>query len=371
MPSSKPLILILSLLSLNYGLVVTAQFELPGQDTGEKDRTDMEDIPLEEPEGILSFVDMLPNDPQDVPECIGEAGGEGLHATAQCVPNTEVVDVSRFEDCEGELATCADRYAYPVAYITETQGETVEEEIDEAWEQYIDNTIETGNDRVNANPKCYVPLSVCPGIIRWDCVAERYAETVATSLSEHQLTYWEAVHESLLTNTPQALWWKDPLPELGAVISPVTALTPNPNVYQQLLEQPEDSTYYLGPPIFPNLPVPNLPGAIEEPNPGLYEKELRKYDLELASLLEYQQFGYSGFFITHGDFQLQTFFKVLSGPYLWVWCLTPTIIPVPIPLPVPVPIVIPAVPKAFNKWDAIPEGYPLPWVQGDPIWIGQ
>lgn len=364
---SKLLVLIFILLLPQSFFLVAAQFELPGQNE-EKDRTDVDDIPLDEPEGILSFVDMLPTDPEDVPTCIAENVG---HAAAQCTPNTEVVDITRFEGCEGELNTCRDRYAYPVAYITEDTAETVQEEMDDAWEEYIDATIETGNDRLNANPKCYIPLSICPTIIRWDCVAERYAETVKTSLTEHNLEYWKAVHETLLSNTPQALWWTDPFPGAGAVLSPVTALASNPEVYQQLLEEPGDTPYYLAPPLFPNLPVPNLPGDIQQPNPGLYDKEVRKYELELASLLEYQQFGYSGFLITHGDFQFQTFFKTLSGPYLWTWCLTPTVIPVPVPLPIPIPIVIPAVPKAFNTWDAIPEGYPIPWVEGDPLWLGE
>ena len=34
-------------------------------------------------------------------------------------------------------------------------------------------------------------------------------------------------------------------------------------------------------------------------------------------------------------------------------------------------VFIPLVPKAFNTWDAVPEGYPIPHVEGTPLWIGR
>jgi hypothetical protein len=360
--------LIAILLLLQSSFLVGAQFQLPGQDPGEREKTDMDDIPLDEPEGLLSFVDILPN--TNPLECFGEAGLS--QATSECVPNTEVVDVSRFEDCQEDLATCEDRYAYTVPFIPEDSADQIEEDIDEAWETFVDDTIATGNDRVNDNPKCYVPLSFCPAIIRWDCVMERVADTLRISVTEHQPEYWKAVGETLLTHSPLALYWRAPLPTQGAVISPVTALTPNPEVYRQLLDEPADAPYFMGPPLMPNLPVPALPGDIQEPWPGLYDKELRKYGLDLASVAEYQQFGYSSFFITHGELEAKLFFKALSGPYIWTWCLTPTLPPIPVPIPIPIFLVFnPATPRAFTTWDSIPEGYPIPWIKHDPIWLGE
>ena len=346
-----------------------AQFELPSMNPSEHKKTDLDEIPFDDPVGVLSFVDLLPVDPERIPECIG-ASPDGLGR--ECVPNTEVTALEPFRDCEGELATCAQRYAYPVPYIYEDAAETAETEIDAAWETYLDATIDTGNDKLNKVPPCWIPTP-CPPTIDWGCVMQRVAETAEVSLSEHNPTYWKTVHESLVTQMPGALWWQDPFPELGAVISPVTSLDPVPDfeAYRDLIEAPQDTPYYFQPFAFPNLPVPYSPGERQGANPGLYDKELRKYDLELGNVLEYQQFGFSTFFITHGELQTQLFYKLARGPYLYTICLTETPIPLPLPLPVPVPILIPLVPKALTTWDSVPEGYPLPHVKGTPLWIGQ
>jgi len=359
------------LLLLGAVLIPTAfaQFELPSMDDPDHEKTDLDDIPFNDPVGVLSFVDLLPVDLERIGECIG-ASSDGLGR--ECLPNNEVISVEQFNDCEGELATCADRYAYPVPYTPEDSAETVETEIDEAWDTYIDATIDTGNEQLNEGPPCWT-LSVCPPTIDWGCVMKRVAETIKVSLSEHNPNYWKAVHQSLVTNMPGALWWKDPFPELGAVIAPVTTLDPVPDFeqYRDLIEAPQDAPYYYQPFGFPNLPVPHGPGEFEGANPGLYDRELRKYELEIGNVLEYQQFGFSTFFITHGELHNQVFYKVARGPYLYTICLTETPIPIPVPLPVPVPVFIPLVPKAFTTWDSVPEGYPLPHVKGKPLWIGQ
>jgi len=344
-----------------------AQFELPSTNPGEHEKTDLDDIPFDDPVGVLSFVDLLPVDVERIPECIG-ASPDGLGR--ECVPNTEVISVQQFTDCESELATCVQRYAYPVPYTYEDAAETAETEIDEAWETYIDATIDTGNEKLNEAPPCWVPTP-CPPTIDWGCVMQRVAETINVSLTEHNPDYWKSVHESLVTSMPGALWWQDPFPELGAVIAPVTSLDPVPDFegYRDLIETPQDAPYYYQPFAFPNLPVPHGPNERQGANPGLYDKELRKYDLELGNVFEYQQFGFSTFFITHGELQTQMFYKLARGPYLYTICLTETPIPLPLPLPVPVPILIPLVPKALMTWDSVPEGYPLPHVKGTPLWI--
>lgn len=367
-PSSKVVGVLLTL-----GVVIVppalAQFTLPSVDEDEREKTDLDDIPFDNPVGVLSFVDMLPVDLERVPECIG-ASSDGLGR--ECLPNTEVISLEQYRNCEGELATCATRYAYPVPYTTEDQADTVETEIDEAWDAYIDATIDTGNEKLNEAPPCWVP-SPCPPTVDWGCVMQRVADTTQVSLTEHNPTYWEAVHESLVTNMPGALWWKDPFPELGAVIAPIMTLDPVPDFekYRSLVEGPQDLPYYYQPYAFPNLRVPHGPGEIQGSDPGLYDKELRKYTLDIGNMLEYQQFGFSGFFITHGELHSQQFFKLERGPFMWTLCFTESVPPIPVPLPIPVPIFIPLVPKAFTTWDAVPEGYPIPHVKGMPLWIGQ
>jgi hypothetical protein len=351
-PSSKVIRILLSL-----GIIMLpsalSQFELPSVDENEREKTDIDDIPFDDPVGLLSFVDLLPVELERVPECIG-ASSDGLGR--ECLPNTEVISMEQYRNCEGELATCATRYAYPVPYSTEDQGETVETEIDEAWEAYIDATIGTGNEKLNEAPPCWVP-SPCPPTVDWGCVMQRVADTTQVSLTEHNPAYWEAVHESLITHMPGALWWKDPFPELGAVVAPIMTLDPVPDFekYRALVEGPQDLPYYYQPYAFPNL----------------HDKELRKYALDIGNVLEYQQFGFSGFFITRGELHSQVFFELARGPYMWTMCFTETVPPIPVPLPIPVPIFIPLVPKAFTTWDAVPEGYPIPHVKGTPIWIGQ
>ena len=149
-PSSKvvQIFLALGLIMLTAAL---AQFELPSVEEDEREKTDLDDIPFDDPVGVLSFVDMLPVNPERVPECIG-ASSDGLGR--ECLPNTEVIALEPYRECEGELATCATRYGYPVPYSTEDQAETVETEIDEAWEIYIDATIDTGNEKLNEASLC-------------------------------------------------------------------------------------------------------------------------------------------------------------------------------------------------------------------------
>ncbi len=338
-------------------------------DRDEREKTDMDDIPLDDPVGVMSYVDISPVDLERLAQCI-TASSDGLGR--ECLPNSELISLEQFRACEGELATCADRYAYPVPYITEDIAETTQQEIEDAWEVYIDATIDTGNEKINEFPFCWVP-SPCPPTIDWSCVMSRVGETIKVSLSEHNPAYWQAVHESLITNMPGALWWKDPFPELGAVVAPVMTLDPVPNFdkYRSLVEGPGDVPYYFQPNVFPNLPVPHGEGEMRGADPGLYERELRKYRLDIANLLEYQQFGFSGFFITHGELHSQVFYKLARGPYVYTMCLTKTLPPIPVPLPIPVPIFIPLVPKAFNTWDAVPEGYPIPHVKGTPLWVGK
>ena len=76
----------------------------------------MDDIPLDDPVGVMSYVDISPVDLERLAQCI-TASSDGLGR--ECLPNSELISLEQFRACEGELATCAERYAYPVPYITE------------------------------------------------------------------------------------------------------------------------------------------------------------------------------------------------------------------------------------------------------------
>ena len=77
-------------------------------DRDEREKTDMDDIPLDDPAGVLSYVDILPVDAERLGQCVA-ASSDGLGR--ECLPNAEVIALEPFRTCEGELATCRERYA--------------------------------------------------------------------------------------------------------------------------------------------------------------------------------------------------------------------------------------------------------------------
>ena len=57
-------------------------------DRNEREKTDMDDIPLDDPAGVLSYVDILPVDAERLGQCIA-ASSDGLGR--ECLPNAEVI----------------------------------------------------------------------------------------------------------------------------------------------------------------------------------------------------------------------------------------------------------------------------------------
>jgi hypothetical protein len=315
--------------------------------------------------GILSFVDIDPNLTR-LSDCLAS-----VPDPRECVPNVELIHVDAFRACADRgFRDCAE-WAYLAPFIPEATAEAAERDIANAWERYVDRTIDEINREINhLFLPCWIP-SLCPSVlINWDCVMQRLQRASETSLSQYLPEYWADVLMAIATNLPFALWWESPFPDGGAVIAPVFSLTPKPAQYTGLVQGARDAAYYFDgrylPFLFPDLPVPYAPGEATAQNPGIPQLEARKRQLERATLLEYQQFGFSSFFFVHGGHQDTLFFKLERGPYLLTFCfkLTP---PAIVPnFPIPVPGFIPQVPKAFTAFESVPEGYAIPRVKGRP-----
>lgn len=308
--------------------------------------------------GIVSTID-IEGGSLRIAECLSEEPDPRV-----CTPNIETLHLEPLHDCSGNLSGCEEKVAYPVPFIPETSGTDIEEAIDEAWETYVDKTIDEVSSEINQLLPCWLPTP-CPPQVNWGCVAERMADALVTSYTEYLPEYWVSVYESIATNAPFALHWRSALPDDGAVIAPIFSLEPKPDQYTDLVESPRDTLYYFQGPLFPRLPVPYLPDELNKAYGGITELEERKRELELATLLEYQQFGIVTLFQIYGEFRLAILFKLLRGPYLYTACpiaAPPFILPVPIPVPTPV-----YVPRAFTDWPSVPEGYSIPRIKGRPL----
>ena len=308
--------------------------------------------------GIVSFID-IEGGGLRIGECLSEEPDPRV-----CTPNIETLHLEPFNDCSGNLSGCEEKVAYPVPFVPEDSGTNIEEDIDEAWNTYVNKTIDEVSSEINKLPPCWIPTP-CPPQINWGCVTERMADALVTSYSEYLPEYWESVYESIATNAPLALHWHSALPDDGAVIAPIFSYTPKPDQYTDLVEDPRDAPYYFQGPLFPRLPVPYLPDELNREYGGITDLEERKRELEIATLLEYQQFGFVTFFQVYGEFRLEVLFKVARGAYLYTACLIPLppfVVLVPVPVPTPV-----YVPRAFTDWTSVPEGYAIPRIKGKPL----
>ena len=313
----------------------------------------------QEAAGVLSYLD---------------SEGAGLHIAEcssqepdprSCSPNIEVIDLEVFYACEGHLATCEETVAYAIPFVPESAAETVEEDISKAWESFVNKTITEVGSEINQLLPCWIPTP-CPPQVNWECVSERMGTALTTANTDHLPKYWTDVYESVAINTPLALHWRSALPNDGAIINPIFSLEPKPDQYAGLAEAPTDYPYYFQGPLFPRLPVPYLPNDLNPEYGGINELEERKQQLEPATLLEYQQFGFVSLFQVYGEYRLELLFDILQGPYLVTACLIavpPFIIPFPIPLPTPV-----FVARAFTDWPSVPEGYTIPKIKGQPLY---
>lgn len=308
--------------------------------------------------GIVSFIDIEAAGLQ-LANCLSEEPDPRT-----CMPNVEVIVLESFRSCRGNLSGCEEKVAYPIPFISEESGTAIEEDIGEAWDSFVDKTIDEVGSRVNELPPCWLPTP-CPPQIDWGCVANRMAAAIETAYTDYLPEYWASIYESIAANAPFALHWQSAFPDDGAVIAPVFSLTPKHEQYAGLIEAMRDTPYYFQGPLFPRLPVPYQPEELSREYGGIGELEERKRQLEPATLLEYQQFGFVSIFEVYGEFSLELLFKIERGPYLFTACLIPVppfIVPVPIPVPTPV-----YGPRASTDWPSVPEGYDIPRIKGQPL----
>ena len=311
-------------------------------------------------DGIVSFIDI-------------EGGGLQFASCLElepdpraCYPNLATIHLDAFEACIGQsLLNCDHKVVYPVPFEPIAKTDMITEDIDVAWESFVNKTIDEVSQEINALPPCWLPTP-CPPKINWNCVMQRVSQALQTAYAEFLPAYWAEVYQSIGSHALLALHWRSAYPNDGAIIIPVFTLEPKPNQYQALVEEPRDAAYYFQPPLFPRVSVPYIPDELNALRGGITELEERKRQLEPATLLEYQQFGFASVFEVYGEVWFGVLFQVVRGPYLVTACLIPVppfIIPVPVAVPTPV-----VVPRAFTDIASIPEGYEIGRVKGMPLY---
>ncbi|MCA9840174.1 MAG: hypothetical protein KC422_24905 [Trueperaceae bacterium] len=309
--------------------------------------------------GVLSYIDTT-GAGSEIAACLATEPDPRL-----CSPHVEVLIFETFNACGGNLSGCEEIVTLSLLFMPEEAGQNVVEDMENAWQHFLQQTLAQLNQDINKFMPCWV-LIPCPPLIDWTCVSNRIADALATAYADFQPQYWQEVYTSIATHMPLAAHWQTALPDGGAVLSPVVSLLPKPAQYADLIEAPRDPAYYFQGPLFPRLPVPYLPEETSETYGGLTELEGRKRVLEPATLSEYEQFGFVSFFQVYGDYRLELLFDPLAGPYLVAACLIP-VPPFVVPFPVPVPGPLFAA-RALSDWPTVPEGYPIPRIKGIPLY---
>lgn len=322
--------------------------------------------------GILSYIDA---DITVSADCVGED-------LIACMPHIEVIDLSQYEACqESEGEVCAQEYAYRVPYITVQQSERIEEELQKHWDWYWWEVIHVYNDHIWTLPLCINFAAICPDPgINWGCLTERLQEAYTEVLTEVQPKYWKKVYQTVVTYEPFALWYHTPYPPVpngGAILSPVSSLEPKLTQLYGLIEKDEGAAdtarrgaYYLQDPIpgigAVDLPIPYMQDEIDQLSGGIQTYEVDKVGLEPATLLEQQHFGFGNLFNLWNEVTLVIHFAVLAGPYAPGWCSS-LIPPYFGPTITPIPAVIFPTHEARVEYASVPEGYGLARVKTDPL----
>lgn len=327
--------------------------------------------------GILSYVDINLT-----------ASSECVDADfAECLPHVEIIDMSQFRYCQEneDIGDCSEVYAYRVPYITTTQSEAIEDELEQHWEWYYLEVIRVYNKHIWEFPFCINLLALCPDPgINWECLTKRLEQAYQEVLEETQPEYWKRVYESVAKHEPFALWYQlpyPPLPNGGAIISPVSSFEPKLEQYYNLMQQGTDEAdtarrgaYYFQDPVpgvdAIDLPIPYTTDEIDDLSGGIQSYEIDKTKLETATLLEQQQFGFGNLFSLWNEIRTVTHFVLLRGPYAPGWC-TSVLSPFTGPTLTPLPAVVYPTNEARVEYSSVAEGYRLPFVMADPLQISR
>ncbi len=319
--------------------------------------------------GIVSYIDTT----------IAVAG-DCLEQPTDCLPHIEVIDLSQFTYCQDneDIGDCSENYAYRVPYITTTQTEAIEKELEQHWQWYDREVIRIYNEEIWKLPFCINLAAICPDPgIDWSCLMKRLEKAYEKVITELQPEYWEKVFATVLKHAPFALWYRlpyPPVPDGGAIISPVSSFEPTLEQYYDLV-QGEDaadtarrSAYYFQDPVpgvaAIDLPIPYTPDEIDALSGGIQSYEIDKTALETATLLEQEHFGFAALFSLWDEVTTVTHFSLLSGPYAPGWCSLP---PFTGPTLTPLPAVIYPTNEARVEYSSVSEGYRVARVKGDPL----
>jgi hypothetical protein len=322
--------------------------------------------------GILSYVDIN-----------FTASSECVAADfAECLPHVEIIDMSQFRYCQEneDIGDCTQTYAYRVPYITTTQSEAIEDELKQHWRWYYREVISVYNKHIWEFPFCVNLLAICPDPgIDWTCLTKRLDQALEEVLTETQPEYWKRVYETVAKHEPFALWYQTPYPPLpngGAIVSPVSSFEPNIDQVYDLVQRGRDeadrarrSAYYFQdstPGAGVDLPIPYTPDEIDALSGGIQTYEIDKAALETVTLLEQQQFGFGNFFTLWDEITTVTHFALLRGPYAPGWC-TSVLPPFTGPTLTPLPAVVYPTNEARVEYSSAPEGYGLTRVRADPL----
>jgi hypothetical protein len=319
--------------------------------------------------GIVSYIDTtLPSD-------------EGcLEQPLDCLPHIEVIDLSQFMYCQEneDIGDCTQNYAYRVPYITTTQSEAIEEELKEHWKWYDREVIRTYRKEIWKLPLCVNLAAICPDPgIDWQCLTKRLQEAYKIVITEVQPEYWKRGADTVVKHAPFALWYRTPYPPLpdgGAIISPVSSFEPNLEQLYNLIQGDDAAdtarrgAYYFQDPLpgvaAIDLPIPYSPDEIDALSGGIQQYEIDKTKLDKATLLEQEHFGFAVLFNLWDEVTTVSHFSLLSGPYAPGWCSLP---PYTGPTLTPLPAVVYPTNEARVDYSSVPEGYGIERVESDPL----
>jgi peptidoglycan hydrolase-like protein with peptidoglycan-binding domain len=255
--------------------------------------------------GFSSFVDLIYTDTYSRPlepltQCTA-AAPDPLTAL-ECFHNMEIIDGAAFADCEAdELGECGKRFAYPTPFFPESYGQQVEGVYEEIYDRFYSNVHKYAVQELG---KCMAGGCYAGGA----CVADAVAKIFRHAYGSLNTVYWQEIFAASLYYLNTNLWYNLPFPDYGAVLMPIFSYEENPEQYNDYAtwindvdERTRGLPYAFTSPDFENDVVPYENTETEQGYPGLYDFELLKEDLETATLLEYQQFGFSTVLQFYGD----------------------------------------------------------------------
>jgi hypothetical protein len=286
--------------------------------------------------------------------------------------NIHVSTVEQVRACQasGDPFACNPITIRP--YLPEEAAEKAQEGIEEAWDVFFENYTDTTDAEINKKPYCYKPPVCLPvaqpiPVPEPSCIAARLIEGKRKGLAQHQPKYWQDVTTALLTHLPNTIFWGQSLATGGTATAPIFSVLPKPQQYSQgYSEDVREVPYYTnGVPPWNTTPIPYLPEEVVDV--GVTPLENVKPNFEAATLLEYQNFGFSTFYMVRPE--LQTILTLDAdllppelSPGVQIYC---TLLLVDIPLPVKIPIPsLDILPVAATSNVSVGEGYFIPHTSG-------